>query len=81
MLFPCNHTGVYQVKNAACLAMLAGLLSFVQVGCGQPSYDIPEVDQAESKKNADDIGKQMELQMKSGGQASPTGPLPGQITE
>lgn len=69
------------MKNAACLAMLAGLLSFVQVGCGQPSYDIPEVDQAESKKNADDISKQMELQMKSGGQASPTGPLPGQITE
>lgn len=69
------------MKNAACLALLTGLLSLVQAGCGQPSYDIPEVDQAESKKNADDISKQMELQMKSGGKASPTGPLPGQITE
>ncbi|MFM7059385.1 MAG: hypothetical protein ACKO2P_20935 [Planctomycetota bacterium] len=68
------------MKKAACMAILAGLLSFVQVGCGQPTYDIPEVDQAESQKNADDISKQMELQMKSGGQASPTGPLPGQIT-
>lgn len=67
------------MKYAARTAILAGLLSFAQIGCGQPTYDIPEVDQAESKKNADDISKQMELQMKSGGKASPTGPLPGQI--
>ena len=66
------------MKNVARTVIFAGLLSFLQVGCGQTTYDIPEVDQAESKKNADDISKQMELQMKSGGKASPTGPLPGQ---
>jgi hypothetical protein len=52
----------------------------MQVGCGTPTYDIPEVDAAESKAKADEISKQMELQMKSGGKASPEGPAPGQIT-
>ncbi|MEY3459490.1 MAG: hypothetical protein RL215_2647 [Planctomycetota bacterium] len=68
------------MKFAVRTAFCAFALSFMQVGCGTPTYDIPEVDAAESKAKADEISKQMELQMKSGGKASPEGPAPGQIT-
>jgi hypothetical protein len=73
-------SGEHDMKKMGLLAVCAFGLSLAQVGCGQPTYDIPEVDAAESKAKADEISKQMELQMKSGGKASPTGPAPGQIT-
>ena len=35
-------------------------------GCGEPTYDIPEIDEEESKQNEQEINKAMEKAMEEG---------------
>ncbi len=44
--------------------VLSGLLGVAVIGCGEPTYDIPEVDAEETKKKEEEIKKGVEEEMK-----------------
>ena len=51
---------------------LSSLCASAVIGCGEPTYDIPPVDEAESKKQSEEIEKKMhDEMMKQQGQANP----------